>query len=188
MPKLLCYVDETGQDTQGRLFVVALVFLEGDRQPLRAQLRRIETTSGKRQKKWKKTVPPKKRAYIEAVLALPSLHGRLLYAEYSGSTDYEAQTIDAIARGILRQARGRAAYRVSVFLDALGRERRKVVGAALRSRGIRVEKVRGLRDEADEFIRVADALAGFVRDALEGQEPWKELYEKALHRGVLKKL
>lgn len=77
---------------------------------------------------------------------------------------------------------------MSVFIDALGRAQRKVVGAALRSRGIRVEKVRGLRDEADEFIRVADALAGFVRDALEGQEPWKGLYEQALRRGVLKRI
>ena len=38
----------------------------------------------------------------------------------------------------------------------------------MRKKGIRTEKVRGLKDERDEFIRLADAIAGFVRDAQEG--------------------
>lgn len=40
--KLFCYVDETGQDTQGRLFVVAVVVAERARVMLRQQCSAIE--------------------------------------------------------------------------------------------------------------------------------------------------
>jgi hypothetical protein len=45
-----------------------------------------------------------------------------------------------------------------------------------------VKKIRGLRDESDEFIRLADATAGFVRDALEGQAVARDLYARAVQQ------
>jgi uncharacterized protein YgfB (UPF0149 family) len=38
-----------------------------------------------------------------------------------------------------------------------------------------VRKVRGVKDESNSLIRLADALAGFVRDFIEGQSYTKEL-------------
>jgi hypothetical protein len=187
MQKLYCYVDETGQDTKGVLFLVALVIIDSELQDLRTLLQQIETDSDKGQKKWKKTIAKEKQAYLEAVLTLPPLvKGNLFYAEYPGSTDYLDHIIDAIAKAISQKTQ--QDYRATIFIDGLPRHQRKIVGSKLRRRGIRVEKVRGLRDEADEFIRLADAIAGFVRDAIEGQEPWKGLYQQALKKGVIRRL
>ncbi len=47
MQKLYCYVDETGQDTQGALFLVALVIVGQEREKLRKLLRSLEGRSGK---------------------------------------------------------------------------------------------------------------------------------------------
>lgn len=186
MQKLYCYADETGQDTRGRFFAVALVLIENEREELRALLKDIEAHTGKREKKWKKTVPRKKQLYLEGVLSLASLRGALFYAEYTHSTAYPAHLLDAITKGIRRKAS--AHYKATVLIDGLGKHERKVVGAILRRQGIRIEKVRGLSEESDEFIRLADAIAGFVRDALEGKPHARSLYQTALRQGVLEKL
>jgi hypothetical protein len=47
---------------------------------------------------------------------------------------------------------------------------------------IRVEKVRGLDEESDAFMP-ADALAGFVRHALEGRPALRRSWQKAKGRG-----
>ena len=51
--KLYCYVDETGQDTMGRLFLVVLVLTAGQRDQLAADAERIEAQSLKGTAKWK---------------------------------------------------------------------------------------------------------------------------------------
>jgi len=54
---------------------------------------------------------------------------------------------------------------------------------------IRVRKVRGVRkDESDALIRLADALCGFVRGAVEGQEAMQGLLEQGKRTGFLKEL
>lgn len=50
--KLYCYIDETGQDNFGRLFIVAVVITGKKREDLRYLLRHIETTSEKGRHKW----------------------------------------------------------------------------------------------------------------------------------------
>jgi hypothetical protein len=50
----------------------------------------------------------------------------------------------------------------------------------LRQLNVRVRKVRGINDQSDQFIRLADALAGFVSDSLEGEVVLRELYNQAL--------
>jgi hypothetical protein len=60
--------------------------------------------------------------------------------------------------------------------------------AGVRKLGIAVRKVRGARDESDELIRLADAVAGFVRDALEGSSVMQALFDQALRRGVIRKV
>jgi hypothetical protein len=63
------------------------------------------------------------------------------------------------------------------------------VGRRLRHLGVRTRKVRGVRkDESDALIRLADALCGFVRAAIEGQEVMKKLFEWGKKKGYLKEL
>ena len=53
--KLYAYVDESGQDTAGRLFVVSVLLLAEERDALLPRLEGIETRSGKQNTKWQKT-------------------------------------------------------------------------------------------------------------------------------------
>lgn len=46
--KLYCYVDETGQDTEGQLFLVSVVVTEQEQETIARELERIEAESGKR--------------------------------------------------------------------------------------------------------------------------------------------
>ena len=45
--KLYCYVDETGQDTKGRFFLVAIVITGEEREELIKELEKIEATAKK---------------------------------------------------------------------------------------------------------------------------------------------
>lgn len=92
--------------------------------------------------------------------------GRLYYAHYQETRAYTDLTIRSTAEA-LRHAT-QEPYQATVIIDGLGRSERHRVAAGLRQRSIPVHKVRGIRDQADEFIRLADAVAGWVRDSLEG--------------------
>ena len=51
-----------------------------------------------------------------------------------------------------------------------------------------MKKIRGLWDDSDEFIRLADAPAGFVRDYLEGQTYAGPLYLDGVSTGVIQEV
>ena len=58
----------------------------------------------------------------------------------------------------------------------------------LRKLNIQVRKVRGLADEADALIRLADAMAGFIRDCLEGEPELLPLYRQALALQIIREV
>ena len=69
MQSMYCYVDESGQHTQGAFFVIAVVIVnsielrdEGER-----MLLEIEKKTGKESTKWSKTNYVKKDRYIRAI-------------------------------------------------------------------------------------------------------------------------
>ena len=78
-------------------------------------------------------------------------------------------------------------YQATVFVDGLNRTERHRFSAGLRQLRVSVRKVRGLRDQSDEFIRLADAIAGFARDVLEGDQIMKPLYKKAERNRIIQK-
>jgi len=63
--KLYCYVDETGQDTKGALFVVSVIIAQKDRDEIVKLLENIERETGKKRTKWQGTGKMIKRKYIE---------------------------------------------------------------------------------------------------------------------------
>jgi hypothetical protein len=187
MHKLYCYLDETGQDTQGRLFVVAAVITGDERDRVRRLLERLEYTSGKGQKKWSKATRAQRQAYIAQVLQAPALHERLFYARFSQTTTYLPCVLHTAALAITTVAAGED-YRATVLIDGLQRAERFRVGVGLRQLQVAVRRVRGLRDESDAFIRLADAVAGFVRGHLEGHADVTPLFQEALRRRVLREV
>jgi hypothetical protein len=86
--KLYAFIDESGQDTLGELFVVAAVLTGHDHERVRQSLERLERASGKGLRKWMKATPRQRLAYLTAVLQLPALQGHLFAAHFTHTTTY----------------------------------------------------------------------------------------------------
>ena len=106
---------------------------------------------------------------MDRVLALPRLQGAIFYGVYHGTQAYQAVTNETIRRALDLRAPERD-YKVTIFIDGLHRSERRGVGVGLRQAGIPTRKVRSSRDQADALGRLADAMAGFIRDGTEGVE------------------
>ena len=185
--KIYCYVDETGQDTQGDLFIVSVVITGRERDALVDLCERIERKTRKGRVKWIKVEYGRRLEYVRQILAEPVFRGKLNFALYHNTKDYLPRTVLTIARAIT--ALDLNDYKASVLIDGLPRAQEKWVGIELRHLRIKIKKVRGvLKDENDALVRLADALCGFVRAALEGQAEMRELFERAQKNGTLKKL
>jgi len=185
MPKLYCYVDETGQDTQGAFFLVALVLVGQEREALRRQLRSIERRSGKTTHKWTRATLKQKQAYLAELVATDAFRGKILYRGFSQTTDYLACLIEAIAQGISRKAR--TSYKATVFIDGLGRGERHRVGAGLR-RGGPDREGPGPEGRAGRVHPPGGCDSGLCRDAQEGKAYAQPLYRRALRAGWLEPL
>lgn len=185
--KLYCYVDESGQDTRGRLFIVSVVIGDQEKELLRQACEEIERDSGKGQRKWVKTTYSRRLAYIQQVLEQPVLVGKLTCAVYRDTLDYTALTVQTIARTL--STASETDYKATILIDGLPRSLEQSVGLQLRQRGVNAKKVRGVKkDENDALIRLADAVCGLVRGAVEGQPAMQALFKQALRARVLQDL
>lgn len=183
--KLFCYVDETGQDTRGDLFIVSVVITQNERDRLEQELERIEQESGKGRVKWMEARDTARMEYIKRVLALTDLKGKLTYLSFRDTRDYMSSTVLAVAQAV--GARSTTDDSITVFVDGLPRARVKWFATELRHLRVPVKKVRGVRrEEASALMRLADALCGFVRAALEGRNDCATLLHDAQSRGVVK--
>lgn len=190
--KFFCYVDESGQDTQGQLFVVGVVLTSDQRDELKRHCEALEQQSGKRRLKWYEAEHTARMAYMRSLLhTLPS-SVQLYFATYQHSLDYFGLTVDALARALqvtITDSAENENYKVTVLIDGLPRGREQVVGSLLRRRGIRIDKVRGVKkEENDTLIRLADALCGFIRLVLAGKAEAKTLFDEAIRQGSLRKV
>lgn len=181
--KIYCYVDETGQDTKGRLFLVSVIVGDKERDELRKVVEQIEEKTGKRLMKWQKTSHNIRVAYLERLMQENILKGKVCFSVYKQTQAYVDLTILTVAKSILRKAKND--YKASVFVDGLDKTEIRKFTAGLRKLHIHTRKVRGLRDESDALIRLADAFCGFLRDYMEGKEYTKELYGQASRKGIL---
>jgi hypothetical protein len=188
MQKLYAYVDEAGQHTKGKLFVVSVVIVggEGERERLAGILDQAEKSSGKRRQKWRTSKHEERLAYFKTVLTNPAFKGRLLYSRYRASRAYVDLTVRTVSVAIMASVKGE--YKATILVDGLRKPERQAFAVSLRKRGIRTEKVRGIDDEKDAFIRLADALCGMIVDVDEGIEGYAGLFKKALHEGVIVEL
>lgn len=185
MNKLYCYVDESGQDTFGDLFVVCVVLLGEERHQVAQRCESIELETGRGNLKWSKTRYDKRLAYIRRILQEPMLEGKLNCFTFRNSIDYLSLTVQAVVASVLSTAQ--QPYRVTILIDGLARSQYGDVGSRLRQSGVLVRKVRGVKqDENDALIRLADSLCGFVRAATEGQEEMMVLYARAKRERYLR--
>jgi hypothetical protein len=165
--RLYAYIDESGQETEGRIFVVGAVIVGNDHDEVLRQLEAIEARSGKRHIKWHHARPVFRQAYMQELVNLTRLRGRLFFSVFPHTRRYHAATAEA-ARAIRLKAQGR--YKVTVLVDGLRTTERRAFAHDLRAARISLYKVRGvLKEENNALSRLADAICGLVRDAEEGQ-------------------
>jgi len=186
MQKFFCYVDETGQDTQGELFIVAVVIAGQERDQLRQACEDIERSSRKGRRKWVRATYSRRLAYLRQVLKRPIFEGKLHFAAYRNVQNYSTLTVQAIARALSEM--DETNYKATILIDGLTRSLERAVGLQLRRAGVHAKKVRGLKDENDALVRLADAVCGLVRGAMEGQPVMGALFEWGIQTGVLKDL
>ncbi len=180
MTKLYCYVDESGQDTQGRMFIVSVVITEKSRGRLFAVCEKLEDASGKKKDKWGRAKHERRMFYIRHILADARFKGVLRFEVFRNTKDYDGSTITAIISSV-NWDKPHGQFTTLVYVDGLSKTKRQEYGARLRRLGLPVRKIRGIaRDETNALTRLADATAGFIRDALIGKsKEIKSLFEKA---------
>jgi hypothetical protein len=186
--KLYCYVDETGQDTKGHIYVVVAI-LTIEPNELSERLVSIETSSGKGKVKWHRA-RHSKEDYINQTLSL-KLNFNVYYQVFSGSElSFELATVQATANAINTFCRQKEIenYKATVVIDGLHRSLQHRTGKLLRNLGIRTKSVRGERDETNPMIRMADALAGVVREAHEGNTHFSKVKEELERQGIMHEL
>jgi hypothetical protein len=188
MERLFCYVDESGQHTQGAgTFVVSVVVVGKDRDHLSELLEGMEGASGKNATKWMKSSRERKDAYLRLALAHPLLHGRIFFSTTEGSRSYQPITLATVAAAVQAVGQGKEG-KASVFIDGLKRPEYRAVSTGLHRMGVATDKVRGVADESSALIRLADAVAGLAREAHEGKAYAQHLLEKAVRDGTVIKV
>jgi hypothetical protein len=184
--KLHCFVDETGQDTKGELFIVAVVVDDVDPEALRQILAQIEEKSPKGARKWYKTNRERRLAYISRIVDSGAFTNKIFFAHYQQTLEFFGLTIDTIAKAIELVAE--ESYEATVLIDGLSKSMRQHATEQLRKKSVKVRKLRGIDDESDALIRLADAMAGFVRLGLEGDAEFRSLFDQAISAQIIREV
>ena len=186
----LC-VDESGQDTRGKLFVVAVVVIAAERSDeIRKVYEALEKSSGKGKVKWASAKKDKRLAYLQtAIQRAPSLDVKFFYCIFRQTTDYDGATVEGIARAINRLPG--SVSRVYVHVDGLTEPKCSKYKRRLRQLGCRrVKDVRGVRKRQNEpLVRLADTMAGAGGEWEKHKAPdLEEIFSEAKRSGTLIKL
>ena len=182
--KLYAYVDESGQDTKGLVFVVSVLILEKEREEISKELEKIENDSGKKNMKWNKSRHEFRKAYIEKLFKMEKIKGRIFFDIFSDTKKYIELTSYATAKAILKKS-GNNEYKVTIFVDGFKKKEIDIFSRGLRDLKIRTKKIRGVKkDENNAFIRLVDAICGLIRDSQDKNE-WAD---KTLQKLKTKKL
>lgn len=178
--KLYCYVDETGQDNLGDMFIVSVVVPE-NRDELLKYLSNLEVKTGRGRLKWGRAKIENRLKFLEEIFSQKKYPIRAYYSVYEETKEYKAATILTIAKAI-KAIKASEKKLFTILVDGLGEKDQKFYGSELRHLGIHTRKVRGIKkDENDALIRLADSVCGFVRDVREEREEKAvKLYKKAI--------
>ena len=185
MNNIYCYVDESGQDTQGDFFYVSVIIVntvrlrdEGER-----RLLDIESRTGKGRAKWTNTNYVKRANYLQSVTNIVALRDCIFYSRHINTRDYITSTVDTIVQAIRQYVTDE--YRATIEIDGLNKKTVRGIAKLLKEKGVICRKVRGVKDENNAWIRLADAIAGFSRHAYENKPYIQNLYSDLQGRGFL---
>lgn len=187
--KIYCFVDESGQDTEGEIFIVSVVVTSEQKDKLLQLCERIEKESGKGKFKWGKAQHKLRLKYLQRIFTNKLFKGILRYSTFHDTKDYDSATIKGIAKAV-QYKEPKYKYTTLIYVDGLSKVKRHEYGSRLRRLGISTDKVQGVtKDENNSLTRLADAIAGFVRDVLDREDAdAQKLFREATRAGVLIKV
>lgn len=182
--KLYCYVDETGQDTKGKLFLVTVVLKGQDElDSLKEKLNKIEKSTDKNLLKWTKSPFRVRNDYLIQLIDIKELKSSIFYSTYQDTKAYVPLTSSTIAKSVL--AKEEDNYTVNIVIDGLKGKEQEAVRKDLKKLKIHYNKIRGMKDEQDVVLRLADSIAGFLRDYLEKQSYAQPIFKKFKEKNIL---
>ncbi len=187
--KLYCYVDETGQDTFGNMFIVVAIVVDNERDMILDFLEEAERKSGKTRRKWIKTRTAERDRYLDMAIS-SKLKGKIYFRIFHNTKEYEDLMVLVIGQSInlYVEANHLAAYKATIVIDGLKQTEAKRVAKSLRQLGVKIRKVRGEKDESNALLRLSDAIAGMTREATEGVENYDKLLKKLTKEKVINEL
>lgn len=109
-------------------------------------------------------------------MTVKQLKNAIFYSTYQDTKAYIPLTSLTIAKTILSQDIPN--YTVNILIDGLKVKEMEEVRKELKKLKISYNRIRGLKDEQDVILRLADSIAGFLRDATEKQEYTKPIFKK----------
>ncbi|MDR3559069.1 MAG: DUF3800 domain-containing protein [Candidatus Pacebacteria bacterium] len=170
--KLYVYVDESGQDTRGRFFLVSIIISEKETlEELRSKITALEKDS-KGKSKWTKTNHKNKIKFIQEIIGVDLLKNNVYFSSYKNTIAYTPLVALAIGKAIIDKSKKiKSRYKANVIVDGLRKSDKTLMQNELKNLDIKYEKIKvDLRDEQEVLLRLADALAGFVRDYIENEK------------------
>lgn len=184
--KIYCYVDESGQDTKGLLFIVSVVVAGNDKNLLQNEFEQIEKNSGKHKYKWGKTNMASRINYLRKIISTEKYKFSIFFSTYK-TMDFDLATIQTISK-TLHHKINNLNYKTLVYIDGLAKSKRHFYAKELRNLGVRTQKIKGvMKDENNSLIRLTDAISGWIRDVIEQNrdDDLSKIYRKAIKNKVL---
>jgi hypothetical protein len=180
--KRFYFVDESGQDTRGLVFVVAISVVESNLTEIETACLELEKSSGKGRQKWRGSSSDKRLSFVRSVVEDIRFQGVLCFSAFEniGPAEFDAYTVTAIARTV-ELTRDEPRSTSEVYIDGLTVKKQGEYGRQLRRHGISRVFLHRATDQGYPLVRLADTLAGLVRDALD--KPDSEA-ARLLNRGL----
>lgn len=162
--KVSSFTDESGQDTKWKNFLVCTVIcLSNDQNDLENKLENIEKISGKNYK-WHKSNYLRRRKYIDQIL-YEKIYKKfqIYYSRYQNKSEYIDLVSSHIAKSI-NTYNHNTEYEAKIFIDKIDKKTLDGIKKEIKLFKIKFKKIRGLTDESNSLIRLADSACGLIRD------------------------
>ena len=146
--------------------------------------------ANKGKKKWNKSRRASKLTFMQLIFEDSRFKGALCYSatQHLARPNFDLLTISAISKAI-KTRQPVEAYEAEIYIDGLTKGKQNGYSSEIRKSGINVRHVHRVRDENSALIRLADALAGLAREAIEGRdEEARALVKQALRGGVVREV
>jgi Protein of unknown function (DUF3800) len=188
MQKLCCFVDESGQETSGRIFVVTVI-ISGERyKQLMTLCETYERLSQKGRRKWHSADPKPRLDFIRLVIGDSRFEGVLCYSTFQNQVKpaFDAFTVDTLA-SVIASKLDKGHYVVEAWIDGLSKTKRTEYANSLRGKGLQnVHLHRVRKEDSNALIRLADSLAGLLRDAIDAKYPEAvQLAQRGQRNGII---